>query len=127
MRKQQEFVRLSLLKNIELLINFSQKKNEPLRKAILYSLNDISLKIRNISWNILRNKIIPATGLEKNLETILQLKNSTNSDTRIRTVSILLNQVSLKKFESEYILTQLVNLLDDHNFLVRVQIWTILL
>ncbi|MHA1966772.1 MAG: HEAT repeat domain-containing protein, partial [Candidatus Hodarchaeales archaeon] len=38
MRKQQEFVRLSLLKNIELLINFSQKKNEPLRKAILYSL-----------------------------------------------------------------------------------------
>jgi HEAT repeat protein len=126
MRKQQEFVRLSLLHNIETTIDFSQKKVDRLRKAIIYSLDDISLKIRNISWNILRNKIIPVSGLEKNLESILQLTKSVNSDTRIRAISILINQISLKKFESEHILNHLINLLDDHCYLVRIQIWSII-
>ncbi len=126
MSKQQEIVRFSLLKNIEKSIDFSQKKFDQLRKAIISSLDDISLKIRNISSNILRNTIITTTGLEKNLESILQLTSSTNADTRIRTISILLDQISITEFESEYILTDLINLLDDHCYLVRIQIWSIL-
>ncbi len=123
MSSQQELVRFSLLDEIERRVDFKQIKYKKLKNSIIYSLSDTSINIRNISWNIIQDNVIPSTDIKEVLDTILSLINSSYADTRSRAIFILLSNLSIKEAENEPILNKILDLIDDTSFLVRNQVW----
>ncbi|MFX0086735.1 MAG: hypothetical protein ACFFAU_13775 [Candidatus Hodarchaeota archaeon] len=120
---QQELVRFSLLDEIERRVDFKQIKYKGLKDLIIYSLSETSINIRNISWNIVQNNILPSTDIKEILDPILSLLNSSYADTRSRAIFILLSNLSIKEAKNEQILYKILDLIDDTSFLVRNQVW----
>jgi tetratricopeptide (TPR) repeat protein len=123
MLSQQELVRFSLLDEIERRVDFKQIQYKELKNAIIYTLSDTSIKIRNISWNIVQNNILPSTDVKEVIDPILSLLNSSYADTRSRAIFILLSNLSIKEAKNEQILNKILELIDDSSFLVRNQVW----
>lgn len=123
MRNQQERVRISLMNEIERNIDFSSSDNNWLKKAIINSLNDVSINLRNLSFNILQQKILPTTDFNEIIESVLSLTYSLHADARVRAGSILLSEIDILQPENENIFNRILSFLDDDNFLVRNLIW----
>jgi len=123
MRDQQERVRISLINEIERNIDFSSSDFIWLKKAIINSLNDVSINLRNLSFNILQQKILPSTDINEIIETVLSLTYSLHADARVRAGSILLSEIDIIQPENENIFNRILSFLDDNNFLVRNLIW----
>ncbi|MHA2227338.1 MAG: hypothetical protein ACXAC8_19130 [Candidatus Hodarchaeales archaeon] len=123
MRRQQEPVRIRLLKEIDSNINIAENQFKKLRKAIISSLDDVSIIIRDFAWKILQKDLFPSISFSEVLDTIITLLNSPHSDTRAKAISIILSNINIVEPENEQIFDLIISLIDDSSFLVRNQVW----